>query len=216
MTTSFFLTIFFFSISMALNACRDARLSSSVFLASSNSSSWVILCTTTFSRLGSSARRVSCSSSLSSVSLLFSTVARREDLRISAGILIGGSVGVVETEIEVGVESRALLAGIEASFDAKDDVVIFFLGGGIDAACLADLGRVPPESGIDMDDFPVLRCVSMACCFLRAFASSGSSANMLSSSSAGSSSALDWSKSESTISSSSVCFSGAKGRNTVC
>lgn len=110
-------------------------------------------------------------------------------------------MGVVETEIVVGVESRDLLVGVEASFGEKEDVG-FFLGG-IDA-CLADLGRMPPESGIDMDDFPVLRCVSMACCFLRALASSGSSVSMLSSSSAGSSSALDWSKSESTISSSSV------------
>lgn len=108
-------------------------------------------------------------------------------------------MGVVETEM-VGVESRDRLdvewkEEVGAGFGERS--VSFFLGG-IDAV------RVPPEVGIDMDDFPVFRCVSMACCFLRALASSGSSVSMLSSSSTGSSSALDWSKSESTISSSSI------------
>lgn len=96
-------------------------------------------------------------------------------------------MGVVETEVVVGVESRDRL-----DVEGKEEVgvgfgersVSFFLVG-IDAV------RVPPEVGIDMDDFPVLRCVSMACCFLRTLASSGSSVSMLSSSSTSSSSPLD-------------------------
>jgi hypothetical protein len=89
-------------------------------------------------------------------------------------------------------------------------VVVFFLVVVVtaEAACRADFARpvvtVGPAVGTVNDDFPVFRCVSIACCFLRTLASSGSSFRLLSSSSTGSSSALDWSKSESTISSSSI------------
>lgn len=63
-------------------------------------------------------------------------------------------MGVVETEVVVGVESRNRLdvdveeEEVGAGFD--EGSVDFFLGG-IDAV------RVPPAAGIDMDDFPVFR-----------------------------------------------------------
>lgn len=109
---------------------------------------------------------------------------------------MAGSNGVIEEEAapvavtEPLVEPRVVLLGVGTT--------LFLIAVVSEVPAVAawrdDFGRVPESLtplGIDMEDFPVLRWLSIACCFLLAFASSGSSPKLASSSSSGSSSALD-------------------------